>query len=336
MRIKYQKPLILIIIIIIQLIIPSINSQRNINHILYVDDSGDGDYISITDALNNATDGDTIFVFNGYYNEFINIDKSVFLIGEDKNNTFIDVSKNNRTTDFPSRSIITILAHNVKIMNFTFKNIVDIKSDQKTEMSQFSNLNYSYVGIEILSDSNQINGNSFCDNNGYDIFIKDSSDNKLSNNIFNNNSNTSIILKNSSTNKIFQNNFKDNEIAIIIETSSYNNTIFHNNFLNAGYMHAQDFGNNLWYNISTKEGNYWDDNKGYDYNYDGIGDNSYKIYGNKNQDNYPLIQPFNFGLSDKNEFSVSEETILMMLFISVLLGISFLIMISILWKKIKK
>ncbi|MCK4614261.1 MAG: hypothetical protein KAU14_05605 [Thermoplasmata archaeon] len=48
---------------------------------------GSGNYTKIQDAIDAAVDGDTIFVYNGTYNEYIEIDKSVNLTGESQENT---------------------------------------------------------------------------------------------------------------------------------------------------------------------------------------------------------------------------------------------------------
>ncbi len=57
---------------------------------LYVGGSGPGNYSKIQYAINNATDGDTIFVYSGIYNEQLIVNKSIDLIGEDKVSTVID------------------------------------------------------------------------------------------------------------------------------------------------------------------------------------------------------------------------------------------------------
>ena len=59
-------------------------------HWLYVGGSGPGNYSVIQDAVDNATDGDTVFVYNGIYSDYfpdnfacVNIVKKISLIGED-------------------------------------------------------------------------------------------------------------------------------------------------------------------------------------------------------------------------------------------------------------
>jgi len=59
---------------------------------LYVGGTGEGNYTRIQDAINDANDGDTIFVYDDSspYEGFGISDKSVNLVGENKNTTIID------------------------------------------------------------------------------------------------------------------------------------------------------------------------------------------------------------------------------------------------------
>ena len=57
---------------------------------LYVGGSGSNNYTKIQDAIDDASDGDTVYVYEGLYVGFIEINCSINLIGEDKNSTIID------------------------------------------------------------------------------------------------------------------------------------------------------------------------------------------------------------------------------------------------------
>jgi pectin methylesterase-like acyl-CoA thioesterase len=58
---------------------------------LYVGGSGPGNYTKIQDAIDNASDGDTVFVYSGKYEERdIIVNKSISLIGENKETTIVD------------------------------------------------------------------------------------------------------------------------------------------------------------------------------------------------------------------------------------------------------
>ncbi|MGD2065858.1 MAG: hypothetical protein PVI43_01645, partial [Candidatus Bathyarchaeota archaeon] len=50
------------------------------------------DYPTIQQAVDSASDGDTVFVKNGQYNETVTIAKSLLLLGEDKQSTIIDAN----------------------------------------------------------------------------------------------------------------------------------------------------------------------------------------------------------------------------------------------------
>lgn len=56
---------------------------------LYVGGNGPGNYTRIQDAVDNASDGDTVFVFNGSYYENIKITKSITVSGENADTTHI-------------------------------------------------------------------------------------------------------------------------------------------------------------------------------------------------------------------------------------------------------
>ncbi len=77
---------------------------------IIVDDDGTGDYTRIQDAIDNATDGDTIWVKDGSYNEQLNIDKSVKILAVNGAQPIIHA-----TSWVPS---INISADNVTISGF--------------------------------------------------------------------------------------------------------------------------------------------------------------------------------------------------------------------------
>jgi parallel beta-helix repeat protein len=85
-------------------------------HWLYVGGSGPGNYTKIQDAIDNASNGDTVFVYDDSspYYETIKINKSLNLIGENRDTTIID----GHTKDCN----IEIEAENVTISDFTIQN----------------------------------------------------------------------------------------------------------------------------------------------------------------------------------------------------------------------
>ncbi len=57
-----------------------------------VDDDGNAQFVIIQDAVDAAGDGDTVFVYSGIYSENICIDKSISLVGENRDSTIINGS----------------------------------------------------------------------------------------------------------------------------------------------------------------------------------------------------------------------------------------------------
>jgi len=101
-------------------------------------------------------------------------------------------------------------------------------------------------------------------------------------------------------NIIYRNNFENcghykflnNGYYGIMISSAYNNSIYQNNFINnMPFSQACDVSNNIFYNITNLNGNYWDNYSYEDINGDGIGDTPYKINCGNNQDPYPLMNP---------------------------------------------
>jgi len=255
---------------------------------LYVGGSGPGNYSKIQDAIDNANDGDTVFVYDDsspYYENVI-VNKSINLIGENRDTTVIDGGGED--------DVVYVSAEGVNITGFTVENgghvCIAVFDFNGTLVDM-----YCDSGIEIRSNSNNVFGNIISI-----IFIKESSDNsifhnkinrvelfKSSNNaIFNNTVLKSFIMYYSIENIIFENNINH---RLSLKNSSNYNRIFHNNFvLNI----LDDKCDNIWDNGYPMCGNYWDDYIGEDNDGDGVGDTPYNISGGNNQDRYPLMEPY--------------------------------------------
>ena len=138
---------------------------------LYVGGSGPGNYTKIQDAIDNASNGDTVYVYNGTYFENVVVDKSLNLIGEEKTTTIID-GINAGFPDF----CITIEANNVTVTGLTIQNC---KS----------------TGIYISSDYNIISDNIVVDNSQGIAIIGEFGGNIISHNlILNNNKSGGLIV----------------------------------------------------------------------------------------------------------------------------------------------
>jgi parallel beta-helix repeat protein len=93
-----------------------INEKSTLGGItLYVGGSGPGNYSRIQDAIDDARDGDTVFVYSivTRYFENLVVDKSINLIGEDRHTTIIDGTRQG--------TVVNITGNDVRIEGFTIQ-----------------------------------------------------------------------------------------------------------------------------------------------------------------------------------------------------------------------
>ncbi len=169
---------------------------------LYVGGSGPGNYTKIQDAIDNASDGDTVFVYNGTYVENLIVNKSINLIGEDRNTTVIDGNN--------SGDVVFVSADWVNISGFTLQN------------SGSSSWPTYDCGIELRSDHNTITNNVFSDNdNG--IYLYSNNNNLISRNKISSVpvDTIGIMLDFSYYNIISNNNVENNTYGIMAFSSNF-------------------------------------------------------------------------------------------------------------------
>lgn len=252
---------------------------------------------SIQGLIDAASEGDTINIPSGTYNEHIIINKTIHLIGEDKETTIID----------PDGDMIPItidhLADGSTVSGFTIKNSksysekgIYIKSDN-CEISNNIVTKNDYAIYVYMAQDNTIKNNQILDNMNSGVMIRvcESGGNIISNNYFSENS-PGIYLSDSSNNDIYENTFDSNYGVGVRISCGDGNKIYRNNFQSndkaestCSYDPSLSENNN-WDN--GIQGNYWNDYTGADSNGDGKGDTSHTIPGDANNiDRYPLIEP---------------------------------------------
>lgn len=256
---------------------------------------------------NETLDRHTIFVEKGIYYEHIVVNKSISLIGQNRTTTVID--GNGTGID------IRVIANSVVIKGFTVKNgttgIYLYRANNSLAMENDVVLNGDAI-LVYYSGNCTIYQNSAGNNTSRGILVSNSWNFTVSNNYVygngmyglnaNYSTNGSIKQNNAYGNDfdgiglfdsnnctITENNVKDNPLYGIMISSSGDSFIYHNNFI-SNRVQAFDFNlSNRWDN--DVEGNYWSDYTGVDSDYDGIGNSSYIIYQDI-QDNCPLMGMF--------------------------------------------
>lgn len=270
-------------IYVIVLVCLGIVTSSNAASIIVDDDGGAwADYTSIQEAINNSSNGTSIFVYEGIYSENLKVNKSCILIGNGSNKSII----NGSSDDY----IIHVIHDDVTITGFTIVNgsgpnqagiyvqYIDnvtisqsILSDNtygilltSTSHINISNnqiLNNSYAGCGLINTNHVIITNNTVANNVDigGIYLRNLGQNTtITNNVILNNSGTGIIMQiASANNRVFNNTiYRNGGHGIQFFDRAYNNTIYSNRIYNnddAGIYcvkssYNQLYNNTVWNN----------------------------------------------------------------------------------------
>lgn len=251
-------------------------------------------YDTIQEAIDDASNGDTIYVPACTFTEYVLIDKSITLEGYSKYSTTIQYGTS------PKTEVIRITADNVTIKN--------LKVTWTGSYSAF------YAGIKVESDSVTIDNvivgpcprgiylaaseDSTVSNciistpynlNHEGVTINGGSYNTICNNDIASSSGVGgygIVLVGTSQNTIVGNDICNNNYGMYLLYAS-NNYIYYNNFCNNNTHAFTFFSYNQW-DDGDSEGNYWDGHNC---------ENPYTIATGE-VDNYPLCSTSNKDCSD--------------------------------------
>lgn len=199
---------------------------------LYVGGSGPNNYTKIQDAIDDANNGDKVYVYNysSPYIENILIEKSINLIGEDKFTTIIDGNK--------MGTVIALRANNVNISGFTLKNSghwwmsggINYIGKNITIYNNILSNNMHGIWSHSYSSDINIYKNIITNNEkgGIDLYLTKQAN--VGYNIFKDNSGIALNLNYEGNHNIILNAFINNQIALS-SFVCYNCLVSKNNFI---------------------------------------------------------------------------------------------------------
>ena len=239
--------------------VESTSTSTSFGNTLYVGGSGPGNYSTIQEAIDDASDGDTVFVYDDSspYYENVVIDKSVNLIGENKQTTIIDGCKNG--------DVVKIIANQVDINGFTVRNggLYDagifVYDSHDTSLSDCIISSNNGHGIEVDRTKHASVSNCLISSNkhfGVLIYTADGNRQNSNNNIVSNciisNNDEGVFIDDAIDNTIMNNDIRENRVYGVHVAFASNNEIKENNFImNSRSAYFQGIQLNSWSN------NYW-------------------------------------------------------------------------------
>ena len=200
-------------------------------------------------AINNASTSDTVYIYNGYYSENVNVNKRLTLEGEGR-------AVVNVTAASASDHVFNVTANYVNISGF---NVTGATSYDKAGI---------YLGSNV--DLCNISGNK-ASNNYYGFWLNESSSNNFTRNIANSNSNCGIFLTNADSNNITCNRvYHNTQRGFYLTGGCMGNNISHNNIIANGELQAN--GSYLWQFYNDQQ-----ENVNASHNWWGMNNNETKI-----------------------------------------------------------
>lgn len=291
---------------------------------LYVGGSGPGNYTKIQDAIDNASDGDTVFVYDDSspYCENIVVEKSITIQGENKNSTIIQGTNHTYGVNI---TVDTVSIRGFTIQNFSFG--IYLTSNHNRISNNIIRENYCGIGSHYDNLSTSVPSfighnviiNNLIINNSNGIFGVSGWNNTIQENNISLNYmgitlgaafNTIAMLNHISENfigvivlasyntTVYHNHFSDNQLGVLTYVSSADN-ILQNNFIgnNWSAMSHQrllpKFKLDLPLRRNIWNGNYWDEPRSLPYIIPGVIMTAiFKVHLGVQIDWHPAQEPF--------------------------------------------
>ena len=229
-----------IIIILFFLIIPQVYAET-----ITVDENG-CNYATIQDALDAASDGDTIRIGPGVYRENLLIEKSVEIMGSGEDTVIMAIEP---------KPTIQVKASNVNIRGvFLFYGLAGVMIEEADHVSiEDCTFEGSLFGISVKqSDANTMIGNTFREVNFTSINLENAVGNRISRNNIDRGS-FAISMKTSGENNITDNTLQNIGTGIFLDSCS-DNIVKANNFTDCkSGISSKDSGGNVFSNNQVKD-----------------------------------------------------------------------------------
>ncbi len=214
--------------------------QTSFATILYVGGNGPNNYTTVQQAITNASNGDTVFVYDDSspYYEHIIIRTSIHLIGENKTTTILDGEN--------IGDVVIFIADDITMTGFTVQHSGDTpKVDAGIESRSNRNVitgnqvirNGAYaIGIFLNRSSDNLITENFISENGREgVFLENAVDCVIRNNVFTHNGHCAVIVSHSSRNTIAENTMYDNYATVSLWPGATDNEIAWNLMENQEY-----------------------------------------------------------------------------------------------------
>lgn len=220
---------------------------------LYVGGAGPGNYTTIQAGIDDADPGDTVYVYSGTFYEVINVNKTLSLMGENKDSTIIDGDG--------VGVVVVVSADWVNISGFTVRNSGQsldlfphfagmwIDSVENCHIAN-SNISDNELGVLVTYSRGVVIADSIVSLNHKDgIHISHSDNNTISGNDVSRNWRDGILIFNSNDNAVMNNTVSSNADGIDIGYSDDNIVAGNIASLNGG------FGARVYYSSRTSIAN---------------------------------------------------------------------------------
>ena len=216
------------------------------------------DYTTIQAAVTAASEYDTVYVYNGTYNENVDITTAhLTLEGEGRDVVTVTAASS-------ANHVFNVTADYVNISGFTATGAIETGNagihlfDADHCHIDNNNASSNCYGIHLYSSSNcTLTNNTANSNNHYGICLYFSSNNMITNNTANSNNYNGIYLCSSSNNMITNNTASNDHNGICIGSSSNYNTFTSNTASNNyyGIYLSSSSNNNLTSNTANSNNN---------------------------------------------------------------------------------